>query len=105
MPAVNNYYIPPIFPQADQRIQGSELRNNRALEEALAQRRFSTRTIPDFINSQAARGAFHTGATSRGVSRAAEDFATGESAAHWETAGGLADILRNQFLIGLGVRL
>lgn len=97
--------IPPIFSQADQRLAGGEIRNNRALEEAMATRMYQTRTIPDILHGQGARGAFHTGATLRKVSRAAEDFGIGESAAHTKAAGGLADILRNQFLIGLGVRL
>jgi hypothetical protein len=97
--------IPPIFGQATERLRGGELRNNRALQAALARRLYETRTIPDILNNQASRGSFYSGATTNKVSRAAEDFTTTEGMAELATSTGLADILRNQFLIGLGIQL
>lgn len=101
----NDFVIPPIFEQAQKRTQGNRLRENRALEAALANWQYKNRTVPGLINTAAAASDFYSGTTSQAVARAGEEFSLAEAVKDFGLAGDLADIEANQFLIGLGVRL
>ncbi len=93
------------FTQAGINQQAGEVSEDAGLAQTLMKRQFESRTLPDLINNQASRGAFHSSATSNALNRATEDY-TGESAdVSRLLQRELAGLSRNRILAGLGVAI
>lgn len=108
MASLADFYQPPsttpqAFIDASTNQQSGDATANAGLQMSLAQRQYETRTLPDFVNSQAARGAFYSGATVRGLNRAEEDYTTQQGQTQLALSQTLATLSRNRILASLGI--
>ena len=103
--AYGNVAPPPIFGQSTQALQGNIKGVDIQLLKKILLHEFKSRTVPDIIHGQGARGSYWSGATTRKVGRAAEDLLNTFASSEYDYRKLREQLSRNQFLIGLGVQL
>lgn len=75
------------------------------LKQALSKRQFENRTLPDLVNRQAARGAYHSSATGNVLDRAREDYSTEQADVSRLLQRTMADLSRRRILAAIGVQV
>lgn len=93
------------FAQAGINQQAGEVSEDAGLAQTLMKRQFDTRTLPDIVNGQAARGAFYSSSTVNALDRAKEDYVTESADVSRMLGRQLAGLSRQRILAGLGVSI
>lgn len=75
------------------------------LKQSLLKRQFEGRTLPDIASSQAARGAYHSGATRQMMDRSREDYVSDQSDTTRLLQRTMADLSRRRILAAIGVQV
>lgn len=75
------------------------------LRQSLAKRQFESRTLPDLVNRQASRGAYHSSATGNALDRAREDYTVDQADTSRMLQRTMADLSRRRILAAIGVQV
>lgn len=110
MASLLDYYTPPsstppAFMQEGINRQAGYAGEDAGLKQTLAKRQFENRTMPDLVNRQASRGAFHSGSTGVLADRAKENYLTDQGDTSRLLQRTMADLSRNRILASIGVAI
>jgi hypothetical protein len=99
-------YAPaPAFAQANERLAGEDARNTAAMQEQMLENELKNWTLPAIMGAASGANATVSGAPSVHAARAITEAMNQLGTTDYQTGNALADVLRNQFLIGIGVRV